>query len=128
MRLLRGLGVLLCCALFLLALAGCRSTDSTGGAGGKRIIILTNGNSPFWDAAAVGVREAEKKFDLQKAGLTAVVETNDGTDGGQIKKLRQYGTQSDIVAIGLSVNTASNVAIVEEMKKLQEKGIHVVTI
>src|SRR5262249_16202788 len=99
-----------------------------GGAGGKRIIILTNGNSPFWDACGVGVREAAKKLDLEKAGLKAVVETNDGKDGGQINKLRQYGTQNDIVAVGLSVNTAGNVAIVEEMKKLQEKGVHVITI
>jgi ribose transport system substrate-binding protein len=117
----------------LLSLSGCAKNDTVekggaGGSGGKRIIILTNGNSPFWDAAGVGVREAEKKLDLEKARLTAVVETNDGTDGGQINKLRQFGTQDDIVAIGLSVNTAGNVAIVEEMKKLRDKGIHVVTI
>jgi ribose transport system substrate-binding protein len=124
---MRVLGGLLGCGL-LLALVGCGGSSPTGAAGNKRIIILTNGNSPFWDAAAVGVQEAEKKLQLEKAGLKAVVETNDGTDGGQIQKLRQYNTQNDIAAIGLSVNTAGNVAIVEEMKKLREKGIHVVTI
>jgi ribose transport system substrate-binding protein len=128
MRSLGWLGGLLCCGLGLMALAGCGGSGPAGGAGGKRIIILTNGNSPFWDACGVGVREAAKKLDLEKTGLKAVVETNDGTDGGQINKLRQYGTQNDIVAIGLSVNTAGNVAIVEEMKKLREKGIHIVTI
>jgi ribose transport system substrate-binding protein len=123
MRLLRGVCVLLGLGLALLALEGCG-----GGSGGKRIIILTNGNSPFWDACAVGVREADKKLDLGQAGLRAVVETNDGTDGGQINRLRQYGTQNDIVAVGLSVNTAGNVAIVEEMKKLRDKGVAVVAI
>jgi ribose transport system substrate-binding protein len=131
MRLLRGLtGLIGLGLLALLVLPGCRGTDSDGkeGEGGKRIVILTNGNSPFWDAAGLGVREASKKLGLDKAGLRAVVETNDGTDGGQINKLRQYGTQNDIVAVGLSVNTAGNEAIVEEMKKLQDKGVHVVTI
>jgi ribose transport system substrate-binding protein len=129
MRLLRVLAGLLGGGLFVMALTGCGSGGSKDGAAGvKRIIILTNGNSPFWDAAGVGVTEADKKLDLEKAGLKAVVETNDGTDGGQIKKLRQYGTQSDIVAIGLSVNTAGNQAIVDEMKKLRDKGIHIVTI
>jgi ribose transport system substrate-binding protein len=130
MRSLRGLFGLLGLGLVgLLALSGCGGGDaSKASADSKRIIILTNGNSPFWDAAGVGVREAAKKLDLEKAGLTAVVETNDGTDGGQIKKLQQYDTQDDIVAIGLSVNTAGNVAIVEAMKKLRDKGIHIVTI
>jgi ribose transport system substrate-binding protein len=128
MRSLGWLGGLLGCGLCVMALVGCRGTGPTAGAGGKRIIILTNGNSPFWDAAGVGVREAAKKLDLDKAGLKAVVETNDGTDGGQINKLRQYGTQGDIVGIGLSVNTAGNEAIVDEMKKLRDKGIHIVTI
>jgi ribose transport system substrate-binding protein len=94
----------------------------------KRIIILTNGNSPFWDAGRAGLEDAEKKLELAKAGLQAVVEVNDGTDRGQIDKLRQFGTQTDIVGIGVSVNTARNVAIVEEMRKLKEKGIHIVTI
>jgi ribose transport system substrate-binding protein len=123
MRWYRGLLGLIGIALMsAVALTGC------GGKSSKRIIILTNGNSPFWDACAVGVKEAGKKLDLDKAGLKAVVETNDGKDGGQINKLRQYGTQNDIVAVGLSVNTAGNVAIVEEMKKLQEKGIKVIAI
>jgi len=126
MRLLRGYSKLVCVALSALAVAvGC-----TGGGGdkGKRIILLTNGNSPFWDACRVGLENADSKLELSKAGLRAVVEVNDGTDRGQIDKLRQFGTQTDIVAVGLSVNTAGNVAIVEEMRKLKEKGIHVVTI
>src|SRR5262249_38065423 len=86
------------------------------GPSGKRIIILTNGNSPFWDAARVGLQEAEKDFKLKDAGLRAVVEVNDGTDRGQLDKLRQFTSQSDIVAVGVSVNTAGNEAIAQQMQ------------
>jgi ribose transport system substrate-binding protein len=103
-------------------------TPGKGSSAEKRIIILTNGNSPFWDAGRAGLQDAEKKLDLAKAGLRAVVEVNDGTDRGQIDKLRQFGTQTDIVGIGVSVNTAGNEAIVEELRELRKKGIHVVTI
>ena len=106
--------------------AGC--SNSGPGGGEKRIIILTNGNSPFWDVARAGLEEAEKKLDLGKHNLRAVVEVNDGSDRGQIDKLRQFGTQTDIVAIGVSVNTAGNVAIVEEMLNLVAKGIQIVSI
>lgn len=120
-----------CLPLLLAAgLVGCSggggNTQSAGGL--KRIIVLTNGNSPFWDAARAGVVEADKKLDLAKDGLQAVVEVNDGTDRGQIDKLRQFASQNDIVAVGVSVNTAGNVAIVEEMRNLQKKGVKVVTI
>jgi ribose transport system substrate-binding protein len=126
--------------LCFIALTGCggettagKSAPGTGGsqqagAGEKRIIILTNGDSPFWDAARAGVKDAEAKLELGKAGLRAVVEANDGTDHGQIDKLRQFGTQTDIVAVGVSVNTAGNVAIVDEMRELHKKGIPIVTI
>jgi putative heme-binding domain-containing protein len=105
-----------------------------GGCGGggasetKRIIILINGDSPFWDACRVGVPEAEKEFKLAAANLHAVVESNDGTPQGQLDKLRQFASQSDIVAIGISPCDAANVAIAEEMRNLQKRGIHVITI
>jgi ribose transport system substrate-binding protein len=122
--------------LALLAAGGCTSQSipgggpaSKGGGGGeKRIIILTNGVSPFWTTARTGAEEAAKQLNLDKGGLRAVVEVNDGTDRGQIDKLRQFGTQNDIVGVGISVNTAGNEAIVEEMRELRKKGIHVVTI
>jgi ribose transport system substrate-binding protein len=132
MRLLSTPTRLLGVALLGLLLAGCTGGNSTNpspaAAGGKRIVVLTNGNSPFWDAARVGVQEAEKELKLKDAGLAAVVEVNDGTDAGQLNKLRQFASQSDIVGVGVSVNTAGNTAIVQEMRKLQEKGVFVVAI
>jgi ribose transport system substrate-binding protein len=118
----RGVGVL------ILGLAVCSALGGCGGAKEKRLIILINGDSPFWDACRVGVPQAEKDFHLADANLRAVVETNDGTPQGQLDKLRQFASQSDIVALGISPCDAANLAIAEEMRGLQKRGIHVVTI
>jgi ribose transport system substrate-binding protein len=108
---------------------GASSTSQKGAPGGvKRIILLTNGNSPFWDTGAAGLQAAEKELNLKEAGLSAVVEVNDGTPQGQIDKLCQFGSQADVAAIGISVIDAANAAIADEMRKLQEQGIQVVTI
>jgi ribose transport system substrate-binding protein len=117
-------------AAMLLGLLAAIIVPGCGGGGSqtKRIIILINGDSPFWDACRVGVPEAEKDFNLASANLHAVVESNDGTPQGQLEKLRQFASQSDIVAIGISPCDASNVAIAEEMRNLKKRGIHVITI
>jgi ribose transport system substrate-binding protein len=118
-------------AVILLALLAAGLEPGCGGGGGsetKRIIILINGDSPFWDACRVGVPEAEKDFKLAAANLHAVVESNDGTPQGQLDKLRQFASQSDIVAIGISPCDAANVAIADEMRNLQKRGIHIITI
>jgi ribose transport system substrate-binding protein len=99
-----------------------------GGPETKRMIILINGDGPFWDACRVGVSEAEKDFKLATANLHAVVESNDGTPQGQLEKLRQFSSQSDIVAIGISPCDAANVAIADELRSLKKRGIHVITI
>src|SRR4029078_650435 len=112
-------------ALSLLCLCGCPGNQSTAT---RRIIILTNGNSPFWDAARAGMQSAEKERNLGAAGLQAVLEVNDGTPQGQLDKLRQFASQSDIAAVGVSALDAGNVAIADALDKLQKKGVKVVTI
>lgn len=102
--------------------------EKSGGAALKRIVLLTNGNSPFWDACRVGLQAADKDLKLPAAGLQAIMEVNDGTPQGQIDKLRQFGSQSDIVGVAVSALDAKNASIAEEMKKLREKGIHVITV
>ncbi len=89
----------------------------------KRVILMTNGNSPFWDACRVGMQAAETEFKLADAGLTAVLEVNDGTAQGQLDKLRQYGSQADIAAVVITVTDSENVAIAEELKSLAAKGV-----
>lgn len=122
--------------LLVLGLAGCGGgdTDEQSAAGNaesgglKRIILLTNGSAPFWDAAAVGANVAAKELNLAASGLQVVVDRNDFKVEGQIDKLKQYAGSTDVVAVGISVTDANNPAIADEMKKLREQGIHVVTI
>jgi ribose transport system substrate-binding protein len=131
--------------LLMFGVVGCSSSDPAPPAGGgsvglrpptgadgsppaKRMILLTNGNSPFWDAARAGLQDAEKDLKLADAGFAAVMEVNDGTPQGQLDKLRQYGSQSDIAAVAVSAIDANNVAIASEMKKLRDKGVPVITV
>lgn len=92
-------------------------------AGAKRIILLNNTDSPFWDAARAGIKKAQEDLKLTDAGFTASMDSNDGTETGQIEKLRQYGTQSDIAAVIISPISSTNPAIADELKKLKAKGI-----
>lgn len=94
----------------------------------KRIIVLTNGNAPFWDAAAAGAKDAEKDLKCTADGFQVVVDRNDFKAEGQIEKLRQYASATDVAAVAISVTDAQNEAIPEELRKLQKAGIKVVTI
>jgi ribose transport system substrate-binding protein len=96
--------------------------------GTKRIIFVTNGDDPFWDACLSGLKEGEKQHELAKAGLKVERDVNNGTAEGQIEKLRQYATQDDIAGVAISVIQADNLAIVEEMKNLQKKGVKIITV
>jgi len=99
------------------------SASSPTKAGAKRIILLNNTDSPFWDAARAGIKKAQEDLKLTDAGFTASMDSNDGTETGQIEKLRQYGTQSDIAAVIISPISSTNPAIADELKKLKAKGI-----
>ena len=114
--------MLLIAALALLATAGC------GQSGPKRVILLTNGADPFWDAMRAGMQDAEKDFDLASAGLKTVMDVNDGTPKGQVDRLRQYANQSDIAAVAVSVTDSSNGAIAKAMQDCQRSGIKVIAI
>jgi ribose transport system substrate-binding protein len=119
--------------LTLAWLTGCSadSSGTSGSSGGnspKRIMVLTNGPGSYWDACREGVNAADKELKLADHGLRAVLEIGDGTPKGQIDKLRQYASQADVVAVGISVTDASNVAIADEMRKLVAKGVHVLAL
>jgi ribose transport system substrate-binding protein len=117
----------------LLAMAvstGCGGPTAVGlgTVGAKRIIILINGNSPFWDTCRAGLQEAEKDLKLHESGLKAILEVNDGTPQGQLDKLRQFASQADVAAVGVSAIDAANPAIADEMRQLKHKGIQIITI
>jgi ribose transport system substrate-binding protein len=135
------------CGLMLAAFAGCdngpatkdngkggsstnssTSSSETGGKGdgsAKRIILLNNNDSEFWTAARAGIKSANEKLHLADANITALMEINDGTLEGQIQKLRQFSTQSDVIGVGISVLDPNNPQLIEEMRKLRAKGIPV---
>lgn len=131
---------LLISACLALLLAGCpgevpeagsgdaSSSSGAASASQKRIIILTNGNSPYWDACRAGVQQADKDLKLNDSGLSAVLEINDASEAGQLNWLRQFGSQSDVAGVGVCVINADNAAIADEMRNLQKKGVKVVAI
>ena len=51
----------------------------------QRFVFLTNGDDPFFDALFAGLQDGAKRFDLEKHGLTVVMEKNNGTAQGQIE-------------------------------------------
>ncbi len=104
---------------------GTSSAPSVNAPKGKarRIVLLNNTDSPFWDAARAGIKKAAEDLKLSTAGFTASMDSNDGTEQGQIEKLRQYGTQSDIAAVIISPISSTNPAIAEELANLSRKGV-----
>ena len=51
-------------------LLGCTGTGSdSSSAKTKRIILLTNGDDPFWDAMRSGMEKAAEDFDLATVNL-----------------------------------------------------------
>ncbi len=92
----------------------------------KRIVLLNNNDSEFWTAARAGIKSANEQLHLTEAGITGVMEINDGTLPGQIQKLRQFASQPDVIGVGISVLDPKNPQLIAEMRKLQEKGIPVV--
>jgi len=105
---------------------GTANTEPTKAA--RRIVILTNGDSPYWDACRAGLTAANSELKLSEDGLTAVLDVNDGTPQGQLQRLQQYGTQSDIAAVGVSAIDSNNVAVADALRALQKKGVKVLTI
>ncbi len=113
--------------------AGCPAAtpgagDPTQSGGTKRIVFLINIPDPYWEANLQGLNEGAKMFDLASAGLSVTQDPGNGTTEGQIEKLRQYATQDDIVGVAISPWDADSPAIVEELQKLQKKGVKVITV
>lgn len=126
----------LCCfaPLFLL---GCGDEKPAGGGAGAapggasartqgddfKIVILTNGSSPFWDACDRGLKDAG-----QKLGVRVELVRNDATEGGQIRRLEQLATQGDVKGIGVSVLESQASGVLELMQALRAKGVKVITV
>ena len=102
----------------------------TGGAAGTptakkayKIVIVTNGSSPFWDACDRGLTDAGEKL-----GVRVELLRNDATEGGQIRRLEQLATQADVKGVGISVLESQASGVAEQMQALRNKGIKVITV
>ncbi|MFM7208015.1 MAG: substrate-binding domain-containing protein [Planctomycetaceae bacterium] len=141
-RFIRARTALAALAFTALAAAGCSTdrgpapsaargpepTSAAMAAKPRRLIFVTNGDDPFWDALLSGLKEGETRFACPQAGLVVSRDVNNGTAEGQIERLRQYATQDDVAGIAISVIQADNQSIVEELRKLRAKGVQVITV
>lgn len=104
------------------------ATPAAAGAGGtKRLIFLTNGEDPYWDTCNAGFQEGGKEF-LKDSKLVVEFHKNSGNADGQINRLRQYLSESDIAGLAISVYNADNAGIAAELKNLQAAGVQVITV
>ena len=128
-----------CCFVFLFffgfGVTGCNKSNVSSPAKTqknaevpRRFIFITNGDDPYFDVLNAGLQAGAEKFALADKGLEVVMEKNNATAQGQIDRLRQLVTQADVAGVAISVIQAENVAIVEEMKRLTEKGVSVITV
>ena len=100
-----------------------KGSGGAGGAGDFKIVILTNGSSPFWDACDRGLRDAGKEL-----GVRVELVRNDASENGQIRRLEQLATQSDVKGVGISVLEKEAAGVAEAMQALRAKGVKVITI
>ena len=102
---------------------GTNAGGDSGSPGDFKIVILTNGSSPFWDACDRGLKDAGNEL-----GVRVELVRNDATEGGQIRRLEQLATQNDVKGIGVSVLEAQASGVIEQMQALRAKGVKVITV
>ena len=88
-----------------------------------RFVFITNGNSPFFDAAHKGLEDAAKESNVEVEMIR-----NDMSTGGQIRRLEQVGAQRDVKGVMVSVVEPNASGIIDQMKSLRAKGMPVLTL
>ncbi len=88
-----------------------------------RIVIITNGSSPFWDSMDRGIQAAGTEL-----GVEVDLIRNDASEGGQIRRLEQIAARSEVKGVGVSVIEAQAAGVAEQMQALRKAGVHVITI
>jgi len=115
--------VAVCLTSFIFSCSGKKESGSLQESKRPRFVFVTNGNSPFWDAAHKGLQDAAKKFDVEVEMIR-----NDMSTAGQIRRLEQVGAQRDVNGVMVSVLEPNASGIIDQMKSLRAKGIHVLTL
>jgi ribose transport system substrate-binding protein len=119
------------CALCGLTLAGCGSSDTGGAAarpgarssGPLKLLFITNSNSDWWNAVEKGMRDAGQEF-----GVQVEMRRNDGQVQGQINKLQDALSLTDVQGVAVSVVEAEASGIADRMRELQQDGKIVIAI
>ena len=119
---------LLIAGLMATALVGCAESGSleqrSGGSSSRpRVVFITNGTSPFWDAVNRGMVDAAAELDVD-----AQLITNEAQTAGQIEKLKQVLAQPDVKGLAISVFEADAQGVADLMIQLRENGVHVITL
>jgi ribose transport system substrate-binding protein len=115
--------IALCWTLFIFSCSGRKDSGGQQETKRPRFVFITNGNSPFFDAAHKGLQDAAKEFDAEVEMIR-----NDMSTGGQIRRLEQVGAQRDVKGVMVSVVEPNASGIIDQMKALRAKGIPVLTL
>lgn len=113
-------------SLMMLACSGSRErtgSETEGASARPRFLFITNSNSPFFDAARVGLDDAAREFSAEVELIR-----NDGSPGGQIRRLEQVAAQRDVKGVMVSVVEPNASGIIDQMKALRAKGVRVITL
>lgn len=140
-----GLGVALCAAI----LAGCNSdlgnspdgpTNTAAGPGpagagggeaevsragtsGPKLLFITNSNADWWNAVEKGMSDGAEAF-----GAQVEMRRNNGSVQGQVDKLREALSRTDVQGVAVSVLEAGAPGIYDAMMELQKSGKVVIAI
>ena len=116
-------------------MVGCNDSPDGGGngasknGGAKRIVFLTNGDDPFWNACRAGMDKAAEDLKIADAGLSHNMDKGSEFDPvKQLAKLEQYATQTDIAGVAISPVDAENPRIAKALKNLRDQGVKVVCV
>jgi ribose transport system substrate-binding protein len=113
------------CASWGLILTGCGSSTSRSGAGGRpiKLLFVTNSNADWWNAVEKGMRDAGKEF-----GVQVEMRRNEGQVQGQINKLQDALSLTDVSGVAVSVIEAEASGVADAMRALQKEGKIVIAI
>ena len=115
--------IILCWALFTFSCTVKRESSHLQELKRPRFVFVTNGNSPFWDAAYKGLQDAAVEFSAEVEMIR-----NDMSTDGQIRRLEQVGAQRDVKGVMVSVLEPNASGIIDQMKAIRAKGIPVLTL
>src|SRR5438046_135293 len=103
--------VMACAVLMTLACSTGKGPEPGAGGARPRFVFISNSNSPFWDAARVGLDDAAKEFNVEVELIR-----NDGSTGGQIRRLEQVAAQREVKGVMVSVVEPNASGIIDQMK------------